>query len=129
MTGLLSLGWYASRILPQLGGGVEMIAWKTSMAISIGAFLVLITIAAIFIATTDRDLRDNDDQMDDERDRAFERRGDAWSGHIVQGFVFLAIGLAMFDQPTFWVANSPYVGVMLGGAIGLAIRQAGYRGA
>ena len=127
--GLVSIGWYLFSIVPQLGmSAPELIRWQWPMAISIGLFLVLIIPVAVLIAVTDKDLRQDPDHLDDERDRAFERRGDAWAGHIVQGFVFVALVLLMLNQPAFWVANVLYAGVMLGGLAGLVIRLSGYRG-
>jgi hypothetical protein len=98
------------------------------MAISLLAFIVMITVAAILIAVTDADLRADPDRLDDERDRAFERRGDAWAGHVLQAFVLVALVLLMFGQPAFWVANMLYTGVMIGGMAGLVIRLSGYKG-
>jgi hypothetical protein len=128
VTGLLALGWYLVRVLPQLGGDVAAIAWQWPMAISLLAFIVMITVAAILIAVTDADLRADPDRLDDERDRAFERRGDAWAGHVLQAFVLVALVLLMFGQPAFWVANMLYTGVMIGGMAGLVIRLSGYKG-
>ena len=127
--GLAALGYYLARIVPQFGGDVSVIAWQMPMAVSLSVCIVLIIVAGVIIAATDKDLRQSKDRIDDERDRAFERRGDAWAGHIVQGFVFVALILLMAGQPAFWVANALYAGVMLGGAAGLVIRLAGYKGA
>ncbi len=128
VTGLLALGWYLVRVVPQLGGDAGAIAWQWPMGISLLAFIVMITVAAILIAVTDADLRADPDRLDDERDRAFERRGDAWAGHVVQGFVLAALVLLMLGQPAFWVANTLYAGVMIGGMAGLVIRLSGYKG-
>lgn len=128
VSGLAALGWYLFRIIPQFGDGeAAEIAWKMPMAVSFGLFLALILVAGIVIAITDKELRGRD-RMEDERDRAFERRGDAWAGHVVQVFVALAIILLMLDQPVFWVANALYGGVLIGGAAGLLIRLSGGRG-
>jgi hypothetical protein len=47
VTGLLALGWYLVRVLPQLGGDVAAIAWQWPMAISLLAFIVMITVAGL----------------------------------------------------------------------------------
>lgn len=125
VSGLAALGWYLSRLVPAfLESGVDA-AWKWPMATSLIAFVVLLVAASIVIAVRDEDLRDEEARIDDERDHRAERRGDAWAGYVLQVFVLLALSLIFLDQHAFWIANTLYAGVMVGGAVGLIVRLMG----
>lgn len=125
VSGLAALGWYLSRLIPGfLESGVDA-AWKWPMVTSLIVFIVLLVVASIVIAVKDQDIRDEEARIDDERDHRAERRGDAWAGNVLQAFVLLALALIVFDQHAFWVANTLYAGVMIGGAVGLFVRLVG----
>ena len=125
VSGLAAFGWYLARLVPAFGElGVDA-AWKWPMAISLIAFVVLLVVSSIVIAVRDEDIREGEARVDDESDHRAERRGDALASHILQASVFLALALIFLDQHAFWIANTLYAGVMLGGAVGLIVRLTG----
>lgn len=121
VSGLAAFGWYLARVIPSFIEVGADAAWKWPMATSLIGFVVLLVVASIAIAVRDEGIRDGKADTEDERDRRAERRGETWAAHVVQASVFLALALMFLDQPTFWIANTLYVGVMLGGAAGLLI--------
>lgn len=127
--GAVSAAWYVYALVAQMvDAPLASVAWKWPMGISLIVFLGLLLVAGIALAVTDKRIRETDGAIDDERDRHAERKGDAWAGHCVQAAVGVAIILAWFDQPSFWIANTLYAGIWIGGGIGLVVRQMAYRG-
>lgn len=128
IVGLAALGWYALQIVPDMGVmAVDEIAWKGPMIQTLLGFLALLIAAIVIVAILDHKTLAKDDIVDDERDHSIERRGDAWSGHVLHAFAFLALVLLFLDAHVFWVANAIFLGSMLSGAIGLVIRVVQYR--
>lgn len=125
--GILALAWYLFSVVPQIGSvPVAEIAWKWPMGLSLGLFLVMLIATVIPLAMTDQTIRDESGIIDDERDRAIELRGDAWSGNVMHLLAFLAL-ILVFDAPGFWVAQTLYVGGMGSGLISIAVKIADYR--
>ena len=127
--GVLALGWYLFRILPQIGTvPVDEIAWKWPMVIAMVIFVVLLVISAVRMAISDPSVRDENGVIDDERDRDIERRGDAWGGHAMHAVAFAALVLAMLDVHGFWIAQTLFVGGMLAGLASIGVKILAYRG-
>ena len=127
--GVLALGWYLVRVVPQIGQvPLDEIAWKWPMAIAMGIFIVLLVISAVRMAISDPAVRKADGIIDDERDRDIERRGDAWGGHAMHAVGFAALVMLVLDVHSFWIAQTLFVGGMLAGVVSIGVKLFAYRG-
>lgn len=117
--------YYAKAILGQLGTTpVAQIAYQRPLVTAIIVSIVLTiagSIAAAIaggIATGVRKELTGEGSMDevgrtDERDKDINRRGELVGYYFSSVGAVAALGLAMYRQDPFWIANSLYVGFVL----------------
>ncbi|MFS2318579.1 hypothetical protein RMQ97_11635 [Maricaulis sp. D1M11] len=128
IAGGLSLALYVFLIVRQgpVGSGVEIV-WVGAMITSFIVFLLVLIGLVSLAVIKDRKHIMEIDRLDDERDRDIERRGDAWSGHVMQVFAVVAIIGLMLGWAPVWIASSLYVGVIVSGGFGIVLRLIHYR--
>lgn len=117
--------YYASQIVGQLGAvPVAQIAYQRPLITAIVVSIVLTIVGAILtaitsgIATGVRKELTGEGSMDDvgrtdERDKDINRRGELIGYYVSSVGALAALGLAMFRQDQFWIANSLYAGFVL----------------
>jgi hypothetical protein len=127
--GLVSLGYYFSRVVPQIGSvPVDEIAWKWPMAISMLIFIILLVVSAVRLAIKDPAIRKEDGIIEDERDRMIEWRADSWGGNTLHMVALLALGLLFFGVHSFWIAQVIFLGGMLASLVTVVAKLLAYRG-
>ncbi|MFT6461605.1 hypothetical protein [Maricaulis maris] len=126
---ILALGWYLIRVMPQVASlPLDEVSWKAEMAIAVVIFVVTLIADSIRAAIASHGQLDEVDVVDDERDHAAERRGDAWGGHAMHAAAFIALMLLVFEFDPFWAANVLFVGAMLAGLTSILVKFLTYRG-
>ncbi|WP_421923681.1 hypothetical protein [Maricaulis maris] len=126
---VLALGWYLIRVVPQIfSRPLDEVSWKGEMMIAIVVFVATLIADIVRAAISSRNELDEAGVMDDERDHAAERRGDAWGGHAMHAAAFVALMLLVFEFDPFWAANALFVGAMLAGLTSTLVKLLTYRG-
>ncbi len=126
---ILALGWYLIRVVPQITSRpLDEVSWKIEMAIAVVVFVATLIADIVRAAISNRGELDEAGVVDDERDRAAERRGDAWGGHAMHGAAFFALMLLVLEFDPFWAANTLFIGAMLAGLVSALGKLLTYRG-
>lgn len=126
---ILALGWYLIRVVPQVTSQpLDEVSWKGAMVIAVLIFVATLIADSIRAAIANPDQLDEAGVVDDERDHAAERRGDAWGGHAMHAVAFIALMLLILDLDPFWAANTLFVGAMLAGLVSTVVKFLTYRG-
>ncbi len=115
---------YFGRVLPgALTNGPSMEAVGPYLLAAV-LFLVFGGIVAhILIAVTAPDEADTAD----ERDKVIEMRADARSSYVLGTGALLALGLALVEQPLFWVVHAILAGLVLSEIAKGVLRAIDYR--
>ncbi|WP_297736577.1 hypothetical protein [uncultured Maricaulis sp.] len=126
---ILALGWYLIRVVPQVfSRPLDEVSWKVEMAIAVVVFVGTLIADIVRAAISNRNELEEAGVVDDERDHAAERRGDAWGGHVMHGAAFIALMLLVLEFEPFWAANALFVGAMLAGLVSSLVKFLTYRG-
>lgn len=117
-------GWYFSSVFSQLDG-VELgeITYRSAMVTTVLMIIALSIAAHILISVTGP----KDGDASDERDRSINRYGEYIGGYVLGGGALTALGMAMFEQPHFWIANVILIGLVLSEIASLLTRIFLYR--
>lgn len=110
--------WQASQTM-----AVEDIAYQTRMFTVVVVLVILGIIGNVVISA----LSPEDADTVDERDRAIERAGDQWGGYVLAGFALVAMGLAMTEQPHFYIAHNILAGLVLSEIVKSVLMLVHYR--
>tara|TARA_R110002124_G_scaffold56548_15_gene159421 strand:- start:347 stop:781 length:435 start_codon:yes stop_codon:yes gene_type:complete len=125
----LALVWYLIRVVPQVTSQpLDEVSWKGAMVIAVLIFVVTLIADSVRGAIASREELEEAGVVDDERDRAAERRGDAWGGHAMHAVAFIALMLLVLEFDPFWAANTLFVGAMLAGLVSTVVKFLTYRG-
>ena len=126
---VLALGWYLIRVVPQVTSGpLDEVSWKGEMVIAVVVFVATLIADIVRAAISNRSELAEAGVVDDERDHAAERRGDAWGGHAMHAMAFVALIMLVFELDPFWAANTLFVGAMLAGLVSTLVKMLTYRG-
>ena len=126
---ILALGWYLIRVVPKVTSRpLDEVSWKGEMVIAVVVFVATLIADIVRAAISNRNELDEAGVVDDERDHAAERRGDAWGGHAMHGTAFVALMLLLLEFDPFWAANTLFVGAMLAGLVSTLVKILTYRG-
>lgn len=137
LTSVIVLIWYGFQVGPQVGRmPVEEIAFTQPMiiAIVIGVVLSIVTSIAVSIgASALLGWREGEEAVhaefdeEDERDKQFNRLGDAIGGHVLSVAVIGALVLIWMGQDRFWVANALFMGAWSSAVVGTIVKVIAYR--
>ena len=83
--------------------------YRTLMFGTVVTLIVIVIIAHIVIAI----FSPADSDVVDERDRAIGRSGEVIGGYIASAAALTGMGMAMFEQPYFLIANTVLAGLVL----------------
>lgn len=121
---VLAYSAYAVRVLPPaLEGAASMEAVGPYLFAAV-LFLVFGGIVAhILIAMN----APNESDTADERDRIIEMRADARSSYVLGAGALLALGLALTEQPLFWIVHAILAGLVLSEIAKGVLRAIDYR--
>lgn len=104
-------GFYFADVIPQaLAQPVPIDEVAGRLFRMVILLVVLGVVAHIAIAI----LNPSQSDESDERDRHIEMRADARSGYVVGAGAISALGLALLEQPLFWIAHAILAALVLG---------------
>ena len=139
--------WYAWVVAGRLGQvAVEEVAYQRPLLFAVGAMIVLTIVGAILMAIgsaigsavggaikaeisgagTVEEI-DIDVDRSDERDAAFEARGDRVAYYVSSVFMVGVLALAMLERPHFWIANAVFATFVVATLVGNVAKLAAYR--
>ncbi|MCR9130553.1 MAG: hypothetical protein NXI12_13620 [Alphaproteobacteria bacterium] len=126
MTAIFVLAYsaYAVHVLPPALEGTASMEGVGPYLFAAVLFLVIGGIVAhILIAVT----APNEADAADERDRLIEMRADARSSYVLGTGAILALGLALTEQPLFWIVHAILAGLVLSEIAKGVLRAIDYR--
>ncbi len=113
---------YAATVLGHSGGApLSQAAYQRPLITAIVAGIATALVLQIAVAIASRECRK------DERDVQIRRRGDAVGGSVFCAAALVPLGLAMAGLAHFWIANSLYIAMVVGGVATECIKLLGYR--
>ncbi|WP_306369570.1 hypothetical protein [Nocardiopsis sp. CC223A] len=105
------------------GADVSDLPYQRPLLTAVGASL-LATIALNMVAAA---LWPENAHRKDQRDREIERRGE-YVGFVVMSVLTVApFGLALLEQPHFWIANTLYLAYVLAAIASSSVKLTAYR--
>jgi hypothetical protein len=115
---------YLAIVLGAAGGGpLTEVAYQWPMIFTIGGAIVagiLVTIVVAIASPKDADRKD-------QRDRDIYRWGEYVGHSFVIAGALVALGLALLDAHTFWIANTIYLAFVLSGILATVTKLLAYR--
>jgi len=121
---LLVYGWYFTRVLTAAAAGpVEAIEYRSLLLAMVGVLVALSIAAHIVLAVA----APGEGDQSDERDKLIDLRGEQKGSLVLGVFALGAMALAMFEQPSFWVAHVLLAGLVLAEVVKGAFKLVDYR--
>ena len=126
LTMLVVYGWYfmqVTRSLSNAGGVVGNVDYRDIMLATVMLLVIILVVAHTAIgvlAPKEADLRD-------ERDRQINRVGEYIGGYVAAGAALTGMGMAMYEQPHFWIANAILLGLVLSEVVSCTAKLILYR--
>jgi len=99
------------------------IEYRMQMLGTVMALVAIIVAAHIVIAI----FAPSESDQADERDREINLRGEHFGGYVLGFATLAAMGLAMFEQEHFWIANLLLLGLVLSEIVSNSIKLVIYR--
>lgn len=122
VSGVLAYGLYLVLLLGQ-GVPLAETEYVIPLLVSIGASIGLAIVGRIVLEIA----KPSENHRSDARDREIDRFGDHRGQWFLIAGALGALVLALIDAPTFWIANSIYLGFHAWATFGSVLKLVAYR--
>lgn len=119
-------GWYFLNLasaLPPDGAQAAGIPYRGDILFTVIVLVMLAIASHITLAV----LAPKEADTFDERDRQIDHAGEYIGGHLAGATAVLGLGLAIFEQPHFWIANALLAGLVIAQIVTCGIKVVLYR--
>ena len=121
---LIVYGWYLIQILMAASTApVVEIPYQWLLLVTVGILVVLSVVDMTVLAILAR--READ--QEDDRDNLIEMRSDQVGGYVLAVAAFAAIGVAMVEGSSFWIAQLLLAGLVLSELVKSVVMLGAYR--
>jgi hypothetical protein len=131
VVGTVYFGVVGARLADATASSVDYKWWMigtvgvTIVANIVGSIVMAIGTAIRAEITGEGSVKDID--REDERDKSIDRRGELAGYYVSSVGVVAALGLAMWRQDPFWIANALYLFLVIGAVVSSAAKIVLYR--
>lgn len=121
---LVVYGWYFTTVFAGIDDpAMTAVGYKGMMVATVIVLVILAVVTHIIIAIADPKGAD----QNDERDREINRYGEYVGGYVLAVGAVIAMGMAMLEMDSFWVANAILAGLVLSELVSAGVKIVLYR--